>query len=94
MPIRTPRDLAALARGRRLDLGWTQRDLAARAGVSRKWVSDFERGASGGDLVTVLRLLDALGLVLEVGTEQAAPPTAGDTHTIDLDAFLSNYLRR
>lgn len=94
MRIWAPRDLAAVARGRRLDLGWTQRDLAGRASVSRKWISDFERGASGGDVTTVLRLLDALGLVLEVRTDGDELATGGDSDSVDLDAVLARYLDR
>jgi y4mF family transcriptional regulator len=60
MRIRSTHDLAAVVRGRRLDLGWTQAGVAQRIGVSRKWVSDFETGKTSVDLATVLRLLETL----------------------------------
>lgn len=94
MRIWAQRDLAAMARGRRIDLGWTQRDLASRASVSRKWISDFERGASGGDMRTVLRLLDTLGLVLEVRPDAEDPGVGSDSDSVDLDAVLARYLDR
>ena len=94
MRIRTVHDLAAVVRGRRLDLGWTQAGVAERAGVSRKWVSDFETGKTSVDLATALRLLEALDLPLEVSTGkgQMAPTTQSDV--VDLDKILNRYLRR
>jgi HTH-type transcriptional regulator/antitoxin HipB len=90
--IRTPHDLAVLCRGRRLDLGWSQVDVATRAGVSRKWVSDFETGKTSADLRTVLRLLGILevSLVASAATGSATPRAAGDS--MDLDEVLDRYL--
>jgi HTH-type transcriptional regulator/antitoxin HipB len=83
------RDVAALARGRRLDLGWSQAETARRAKVSRKWVSDVERGKEGVDLASVLRLLEALDIALESSGLGAGGAARGDE--IDLDAFLREY---
>lgn len=90
MRIRTAHDLAALARGRRLDRGWSQAEAARRAAVSRKWVSDFENGKATVDLAAVLRLLDALDLGLR--SDDPAGDARGDD--LDLDAFLEDYLGR
>lgn len=97
MRIRTVHDLASLVRGRRLDAGWAQGELAARAGVSRKWVSDLERAKASVELAGVLRVLDALGIDLasadaDTHTEARAPAAAGTT--VDLDAHLADYLGR
>lgn len=91
MRIRTAGDLAAVARGRRLDLGWTQAETAGRAGVSRKWLSDFETGKATVDLAAVLRLLDVLDVTLDAGPTPANPPGQGP---VDLDDHLDRYLRR
>lgn len=90
MRIRTSGDLSALARGRRMEHGWTQADVAARAGVSRKWVSDFETGKASVDLSAVLRLLDALAVELSSADDATAggPPRPNAT---DLDAHLQRY---
>ena len=96
-------DLRGLARSRRRELGLTQAEAALRAGVSRQFVSYFERG-EGGDLVTTLRLLSALQVTL-----LAVPGTASDpavsvdlfrtpreldaSVTVDLDAHLSSFDR-
>lgn len=85
MRIRTAHDLASVARGRRLDRGWSQAEVARRARVSRKWVSDFENGKTSVDLAAVLRLLDALGIELE-SVESAADS--------GLDELLDDYLSR
>jgi transcriptional regulator with XRE-family HTH domain len=88
-------DLAATARGRRHSLGMTQEQLAARMGVSRQWVSQFERGKRTVELGFALRLLDALDLGLRLETDPAhhAPAPAGSP-AIDLDKLLSDYRDR
>jgi transcriptional regulator with XRE-family HTH domain len=93
MRIRTAHDLAALARGRRLDRGWSQAGVARRAGVSRKWVSDFERGKDNVDLAAVLRLLDALDITLG-SVDSASTRETGPRDGVDLDDFLEEYSRR
>ncbi len=93
MRIRTVHDLASLVRGRRLDAGWTQGDLATRASVSRKWVSDLERGKTSVELAGVLRVLDALGIDLTAADAAAATP-APAAPAVDLDAHLAHYLGR
>ncbi len=87
------RDLAGVVRGRRRDLGVSQAELAARAGVSRKWVYEFEAGKPAAELQLVLRVLDALGLVLEVGAEErvgGARHVAGG-EVADLDAIIEEH---
>ena len=96
MDVSTPRHLQALARSRRLALGLSQADVAARAEVSRKWVSDFERGEMpGAPLSLVLRLLEVLGIALEArtGDDAPAPPHAADPpdDVVDLDDLLAGY---
>lgn len=73
MRVRAPRDIAAAVRGRRLDLGLTQAALAQSAGISRKWVYEFEAGKPSAELSPLLRVLDVLDLVLDVSAGQATP---------------------
>ncbi|HKG39406.1 MAG TPA: helix-turn-helix domain-containing protein [Conexibacter sp.] len=84
MDVNSLRDLAALARGRRCELDLSQAELAARARVSRQWISEFESGKASAEIGLVIRLLDALDLRLAV--TQAAPPSG--TSAVDLDALL------
>jgi HTH-type transcriptional regulator/antitoxin HipB len=58
----------------------TQEDLANRAGVSRKWISEAESGKTGLRLSTVLQLLDALDVDLVLSPRNAGP--------VDLDELL------
>ncbi len=94
--INSIRDLAAAARGRRLELGLSQSELATRARVSRQWIGEFESGKPSAELGLVIRLLDAVGLRLNV--DQVARSAGGDQPprrgTVDLDALLEDYRGR
>ena len=64
--------------------GLTQAETAERAGVSRKWLSDFENGKSSAEIGLLLRVLEVLGYEIEL--HAAAPPRR------DLDAFLERFV--
>jgi HTH-type transcriptional regulator/antitoxin HipB len=87
--IRTISDMANAVRGRRIELGVSQDELARRAGVSRKWVYEFESGKPRAELGIVLAVLEALDLSLALGTAPA-PASAG---SVDLDTILDDYTR-
>ena len=97
MEIYSVRDLQAVARARRRELGLTQLAAAARAGVSRKWLSAFERGASAAELPLVLRLLAALQLTVDVCPGDSLPTDQRDEtqphaiQIIDLDEHLRAF---
>lgn len=83
-------DIAALVRGRRMDLDLSQGDLAKRAKVSRKWINEFEAGGKAtAELGHVLRVLEALDVRLEADVG-GRPPKVGD---IDLDDILRDLRR-
>lgn len=83
------RDLAAAVRGRRRDLGLSQADLARRAGVSRKWIYEFEGGKPTAEFGLVLHVLDELGL--EVGLRERSSPGSTRDDRIDLDELLEEH---
>ena len=85
-------DLASVARGRRIELGLTQAELAARSGVSRDWVNSFERGKRTVEISLVFRLFDALGVGVEA-TDAADLGDAGGGPP-GLDAVLDEYHKR
>jgi y4mF family transcriptional regulator len=90
--VRTIRDLGAIVRGRRRELGLAQAELARRAGVSRKWVYEFEAGKATAELGLVLRVLDALDLQLEARpAARRTKPRAGAS--VDLDVVLDRVRR-
>lgn len=92
MAIRSIRDLAAAVRGRRKDVGMSQAQLAERAGVSRKWIYEFEAGKPAAELSLILRVLDALDFELELAPREVRPD--GPEHPVDLDAVLDEHRRR
>ena len=68
MKTKTVRDVAALARKRRRELGLAQAQLAASVGVGREWIIDFEKGKSTVEWGLVFRTLkDDLTAILERG---------------------------
>ncbi len=81
MRIRTPTDLGALIRDRRTKLGLEQRELAQKAGVSRQWIVEVEKGKPRAEMGLLLRTIDALGIVLAAENNSpgsfAAPIAAG-----------------
>jgi y4mF family transcriptional regulator len=74
MQVRTTRDIAALVRQRRRELGWSQARLAGETGTSRDWVIEFEKAKSTVELGLALRVCKALGLTLRL---TADPPGRG-----------------
>jgi y4mF family transcriptional regulator len=90
MSVRSIRDAAVAVRGRRTDLGMSQDELASRAGVSRKWVVEFESGKPSAEFALVIRVLDALGLVIELGP----PNEPRDGAPVDLDDILDEHRGR
>ena len=56
--------LGAYVRAARHERGWTQIQLAQRAGVSRAWLARLESGHRRAELESILRLFAALDLRL------------------------------
>ena len=87
--VRSIGEAAAQVRGRRLQLRLSQDGLAQRAGVSRKWVYEFEAGKPHAELGHLLRVLDALDLQLDVLPRSASSASAeGATN---LDAIIERH---
>jgi HTH-type transcriptional regulator/antitoxin HipB len=84
------RDLATTVRARRRQLDLSQEELAARVGVSRQWVGEFERGRPRAELGLVIRLLHALDLRFALVEGDSDPRSPGHG-SVDLDALLEEY---
>jgi ribosome-binding protein aMBF1 (putative translation factor) len=69
-------ELAEAVRARREELGWSQRQLAERAGMSQPGVARFEAGGTNPTLPLLERLAAALGLTLAVSLEPAGRRSA------------------
>lgn len=77
----------------RLTIGWSQRTLAAKAGVSQAWISEIERGRCPDvSIETIDRLLSAMGaqLVLDV----KAPFLGRDRQRDVVHARCTSYVAR
>lgn len=73
MSITQARQLGAAVRAERVRREVTQHRLAQDSGVSRAWLARFETGHPTASIEQVLRVLNALGLAIEL-----APPRTND----------------
>jgi ribosome-binding protein aMBF1 (putative translation factor) len=64
-------ELAEAIRARREELGWSQRQLAERAGMTQPGVARFEAGGTMPTLPLLERLASALGLTLTISLDPA-----------------------
>ena len=85
MRVTTPKELGALVRDRRRQKGFSQQDLANRAGVSRQWIVGLEQGRARA-FGLVLRTLAVLELALEI----VELKHSGSDESVDLDALLKS----
>lgn len=86
--IRTAADFGYRLREEREKRGITQADLAGRANVSVRWLSNFERGKSPrAELIKVVHVARALGLAFELSEERQ--PRIAPTQQAIVDAFRS-----
>lgn len=87
MFVSTARDWGNIVRDRRAELEMSQAALAERIGKARQWVVRFESGHAGSASVdSLLRLLDALELEIQVDTVQESDG-AGPV-LLDIDGAL------
>jgi len=88
MRIRTPADLGALIRDRRIKLAIDQRSLAKKVGVSRQWIVEVEKGKPRAEIGLLLRTIDALGIQLM--TEEDVPGKKRQTApAVDIDSIVA-----
>ena len=69
-------ELAEAIRTRREELGWSQRQLAERAGMTQPGVARFEAGGTTPTLPLLERIATALGLTVNVSLEPAGRRSA------------------
>jgi len=59
--VHTVREAAAVVRELRDQAGWTQSELAAKAGVSRSFIADVEAGKASVESSKLFDVFQALG---------------------------------
>jgi HTH-type transcriptional regulator / antitoxin HipB len=89
MKVHSIADVAAAVRGRRLDRGLSQSELAKRSGISRKWISEFEAGKATAEFALVIRVLETLGLSLNLSEDLNAAGTMSGAGTMSATATVS-----
>jgi len=97
MFIRTTSDLGALIRERRLKLGLDQVSLARKAGTSRKWVVEVEKGKPRAEMGLILRTLKALGVTLAVADATSNVPSKSvrtPAPVVDINQVIDSLKRR
>jgi len=72
-----PANVGAAIQHKRIALGLTQQQLAGMAGVSRQSLNGIEGGSVNATLETLGRLLDVLGLSLDVSDPEMARQAVG-----------------
>jgi len=89
MKIRSAKELGALVRSHRQRYGWTQSELAGKAGVSSLWVSQLERGKSTAQFGLILKILKVLELALSIEEPgERRSPAKDETPAINLDDIV------
>lgn len=83
MRISNPDDLGNYVREARRAASMTQAELAVRARVSRRWLTDLEAGKATAEVGLVFRVVAALGLLIDVRPEPESD--------FDLDAYLDSF---
>lgn len=99
MKIRTPSDLGALIRDRRIKMGLDQLSLAKRAGTGRKWIIEIEKGKPRAAIGLVLRTLQALGVSFDVSDNKSTNEAKSKTRlnpipSVDIDQHLAKLSRK
>ena len=99
MRIRTPADLGALIRDRRIALGLNQKTLAEKVGASRQWIVDAEKGKPRSEIGLLLRTIAALGIVLNADKEGTGQPkdaaaSQGATPAVDINSIIESARKK
>lgn len=83
MRMDTIDDVGLYLREVRRRAGLTQQEAADRAGLSRRWLSDFEGGKPTVELRLVIRLAAALSMRIDISPAPRAE--------FDLDEYLTRF---
>ena len=87
MKVQSAKELGIFVREQRRERGWTQAELASRAGVQALWISQFECGKPTARIGLVIQTLKALDVTLSVGG-QAVPGSNTGARSVDLDSIV------
>ncbi|HAJ22309.1 MAG TPA: transcriptional regulator [Rhodospirillaceae bacterium] len=83
--VKTPFDIGAIIRARRMAMGLTQASLAKQVRIRQQTLSGIENGAQGTSISTLLALFHTLGLQITLGD---IPPPSNTSDTINLSEIV------
>lgn len=79
MRVSKVRDIGRAIRARRLELGWSQTDLAEKVNTTRRWVGEIEHGKATAEVGLVVATLHALDITVHLVVPGATTRTEGTT---------------
>lgn len=82
-PIQTSKGFGSEVRRARKERGFSQAELARRAGVGRPWLSELETGKRTAELGRALSVLSSLDLAISF-----VPVTPPETSVVDLGDII------
>ena len=94
MRIRTATDLGAFIRERRTRLGMDQTALAKKAGTSRKWLVEVERGKPGAEIGLILRTLKSLEISIDLEADSSVATPLPRKKAPDINSVLDSLKKR
>ncbi len=91
--LRNAEQLGRSVRLRRLEKGLSQKALAEKIGVERKWIIHLESGNSKAELGLVLKALDALGIHTTVSDRESSSSQRDSSKRSRLDDVFQQLHR-
>jgi HTH-type transcriptional regulator/antitoxin HipB len=87
MLVRSVEEIGMLIREARVRRNMTQINLAAKAGVTSRWLRDVEKGKPGAEIGLVFRILGYLGIEIDANdpTRRTDRKTVSETSAYDGD---------
>ena len=91
--LRNPEQLGRAIRLKRLEKGLSQKALAEKIGVERKWIIRLESGNSRAELGLILKALDVLNIQTSLGDRKSSSSKASSSQRSRLDEVFEQLHR-
>jgi HTH-type transcriptional regulator / antitoxin HipB len=91
--LRNPEQLGRSVRTKRLEQGLSQKALAEKIGVERKWIIHLESGNSRAELGLTLKALNALNIQAYLSDRKSSPGKGGGLERSRLDEVFEQLHR-
>jgi HTH-type transcriptional regulator/antitoxin HipB len=91
--LRNPEQLGRAIRLKRLEKGLSQKALAEKIGVERKWIIRLESGNSRAELGLILKALDVLNIQTSLGDRKSSSSKGSSSQRSRLDEVFEQLHR-